>query len=163
MVDRRFCAINTGDQLSLADSSDSQLVVLSACESGVGERVVGEGVFGLQRAFHVAGASHVVATLWPVSDDDAVHFMEAFYRALLAERLSPAAALQKAQLSLLQHPSPENLQPARLAARRGILFKTQDEGGDSETTGDAARSDSNNNYYDSPTRSTWGAFFLSVD
>lgn len=156
-------AVVTGDQLSLSDLSDSQLVVLSACESGVGERVVGEGVFGLQRAFHVAGASHVVATLWPVSDDDAVHFMEAFYRALLAERLSPAAALQKAQLTLMQQPSPENVQPARLAARRGILFKTQDEGGDSKTAGDAARSDSNNNNYDSPTRSTWGAFFLSVD
>lgn len=75
----------------------ADLVVLSGCETALGEEVHGEGLVGLARGFLYAGASRVVASLWPVDDRAAVAFMENFYRALWIDRLAPAAALAKAQ------------------------------------------------------------------
>jgi CHAT domain-containing protein/tetratricopeptide (TPR) repeat protein len=74
------------------------LVVLSACNTGLG-KVTGDGVVGLSRAFLVAGASSLVASLWRVSDVVASFQMEAFYRALRAGDRGPAAALREAQLA----------------------------------------------------------------
>ncbi|MEP7012277.1 MAG: CHAT domain-containing tetratricopeptide repeat protein [Acidobacteriota bacterium] len=75
----------------------ADLVVLSGCETALGEEVRGEGLVGLARGFLYAGASRVVASLWAVDDRAAVAFMENFYRALWRDRLAPAAALAKAQ------------------------------------------------------------------
>lgn len=75
----------------------ADLVVLSGCETALGQEVRGEGLVGLARGFLYAGASAVVASLWPVDDRAAVAFMENFYRALWIDRLAPAAALAKAQ------------------------------------------------------------------
>jgi CHAT domain-containing protein/tetratricopeptide (TPR) repeat protein len=78
----------------------ADLVVLSGCETALGQEVRGEGLVGLARGFLYAGASAVVASLWPVDDRAAVAFMENFYRALWIDRLAPAAALAKAQRAL---------------------------------------------------------------
>lgn len=78
---------------------DGALVVLSACDTGTGRLLVGEGVLSLSRAFLRAGASATVATLWPVGAP-AADLMREFYRELSAGR-SPAASLRAAKLHLL--------------------------------------------------------------
>lgn len=78
----------------------ADLVVLSACRTGLGKRLRGEGLVGLPQSFLYAGASRVLVSLWAVEDEATATFMEAFYRALLEESLRPAAALRAAQLKL---------------------------------------------------------------
>jgi CHAT domain-containing protein len=75
------------------------LVVLSACETGLGREVPGEGLMGLVRAFHVSGAPSVVASLWRVEDASTAALMKAFY-GYLAEGRPPAEALRRAQADL---------------------------------------------------------------
>ena len=79
---------------------DADLVVLSACRTGVG-KVSGDGVVGLARAFLYAGTRSVVATLWDVADEPAARLMPPFYRAL-GRRADKARALRQAQLALLR-------------------------------------------------------------
>ena len=81
-----------------------ELVVLSACQTGVGQAVRGEGVLGLARAFLNAGSRRVVASLWKVSDRRTSDLMIAFYDGHLNRRLAPATALRQAQLSMLERP-----------------------------------------------------------
>ena len=82
---------------------NAELVVLSACETGLGKEVGGEGLVGLTRGLMAAGAKRVVASLWKVNDAATAVLMQRFYLALLGEqKLSPAAALRQAQLSLWQ-------------------------------------------------------------
>jgi len=76
------------------------LVVLSMCDSAGGDSPGSEGVFSLARAFFHAGARRVVATLWPVDDRASAAFMQAFYTALLRDRLAPEQALLVAQATL---------------------------------------------------------------
>jgi len=80
------------------------LVVLSACETGLGEKVRGEGTLGLAWAFLNAGATGVVASLWKVSDPQTAELMSSFYAAYLEEDLPPSAALRRAQLKILAQP-----------------------------------------------------------
>lgn len=82
-------------------SIDPELVVLSACNSGLGEQVEGEGAVGLSYAFLHAGARAVVSTLWNVEDNASRDLMAEFYRGLVRDRLSPAGALRKAQIAIL--------------------------------------------------------------
>jgi CHAT domain-containing protein len=81
-----------------------ELVVLSACETALGERVRGEGVLGMPRGFLHAGAARVLVTLWPVHDAATAELMERFYTGLLRGGLAPPAALRAAQLALARNP-----------------------------------------------------------
>lgn len=92
--------IVTGEQLIDRDLSGLELAVLSACETGLGDIAGGEGVFGLQRAFHVAGARNVVASLWKVNDDATAALMGEFYRQLWDLKQPPIEALRQAQLAV---------------------------------------------------------------
>jgi CHAT domain-containing protein len=76
---------------------NSDLVVLSACDTALGKYVPGEGVLGLTHAFMSAGSRRVVATLWQVSDRATARMMELFYRGLLDEGLPAGRALAEAQ------------------------------------------------------------------
>ncbi len=82
---------------------DADLVVLSACESGVGEQVDGEGLKGLTRAFQFAGARTVAASLWQVDDRATAELMQRFYRHLKAG-MPKDEALRAAQLELIRGP-----------------------------------------------------------
>jgi CHAT domain-containing protein len=79
----------------------AELVVLSACRTGLGKDVRGEGIVGLTRGFMYAGAARVIVSLWDVSDEATAELMQRFYSAMLGhKKLSPAAALREAQVSL---------------------------------------------------------------
>jgi CHAT domain-containing protein len=71
--------ILTAYEVSSMDLTGAELVVLSACETGLGEVESGEGVYGLRRAFQMAGASSVVSALWPVSDEATAGMMSRLY------------------------------------------------------------------------------------
>ncbi len=79
----------------------AELVVLSACQTGLGKEVKGEGIVGLTRSFMYAGAPRVVVSLWSVRDREAAELMARFYKRLLGpERMSAAAALRAAQVEM---------------------------------------------------------------
>jgi len=75
--------ILTADEVATLDLSDTQWVVLSACDTGLGESAVWEGVFGLRRAFQMAGARTVVMSLWQVEEDATRRWMRSLYRGRL--------------------------------------------------------------------------------
>ncbi|MCP4657077.1 MAG: CHAT domain-containing protein [bacterium] len=79
-----------------------EMVTLSACRSGLGREVRGEGLVGLTQAFLHAGAARVVVSLWKVDDRATAELMERFYRGIFEDELRPAAALRAAQLSMLR-------------------------------------------------------------
>jgi CHAT domain-containing protein len=80
----------------------ADVVVLSACQTGLGKDVKGEGLIGLTRGFMYAGAPRVVVTLWSVDDVATAELMTRFYRSMLRENMSAAKALQAAQVSMLK-------------------------------------------------------------
>ena len=92
---------------------EADLVVLSACNTGRGTEVRGEGLIGLTRAFQYAGARSVLATLWSVADDTTAHLMTRFYTHM-REGKSKDEALRAAQLELIR-------EPVRVKNERGDL------------------------------------------
>ncbi|MEG4984501.1 CHAT domain-containing protein, partial [Microcoleus sp. BR0-C5] len=80
----------------------ANLVVLSACQSGMGQNVKGEGMVGLTRGFMYAGAQRVAVSLWSVDDEGTAVLMQKFYQNMLQEKLAPAAALRAAQMEMMQ-------------------------------------------------------------
>jgi CHAT domain-containing protein len=120
------------DQMRL----DADLVTLSACQTALGTVVTGEGILGLTRAFHYAGARGVLASLWRIDDDSTAELMRRLYGAL-ASGLDPAAALRRAQLALLAG---------------SIEVERHDDGGDGD--GELLEVDFSDPYH-------WAAFRLS--
>lgn len=82
----------------------AELVVLSACQTGLGKEIKGEGLVGLTRGFMYAGSPRVVVSLWSVSDQATAELMTRFYRGMLKDNMRPAAALRAAQVSLMKEP-----------------------------------------------------------
>jgi CHAT domain-containing protein len=78
----------------------AELVVLSACETGLGKEIKGEGLVGLTRGFMYAGARRVVVSLWNVNDKATAELMARFYRGMLRDKKTPAAALRSAQIEM---------------------------------------------------------------
>lgn len=91
----------TAEEIALLDLRGTELVVLSACESGLGDVKVGEGVFGLRRAFFYAGAGSLLNSLFEVPDDQTREMMRSFYGAIKSGK-SKLDALHEAQLTLIQ-------------------------------------------------------------
>jgi CHAT domain-containing protein len=100
----------------------TELVVLSACQTGQGVYDYSEGLEGLPSAFYVAGAKNVLVALWNVDDEGAKEFMKTFYdRWTLQATSDPAAALQETKRYFLAHPNPNWRDPRIWAAF--VLFK----------------------------------------
>jgi CHAT domain-containing protein len=102
----------TADEVSRWNLRGTEIVVLSACVSGLGSVQLGQGVFGLRRAFALAGARTVLLTLWNVSDEPTMLLVERFFENLIERRLDRLEALRDAQKyvrdlsvqQLLDHP-----------------------------------------------------------
>lgn len=107
----------TAEDVAGLDLKGTWLVTLSTCDSGKGEAKSGEGVFGLRRAFMMAGAQNLVMTLWPVSDEVTPLIMADFYREAMQSRNAPDS-LAKVQREWL----------VKLRDQKGILQAVRDAG-----------------------------------
>jgi CHAT domain-containing protein len=83
---------------------NADLVVLSACNTGLGKEVKGEGLMSLNNAFLQVGAKSVVSSLWKVRDEATEELMKDFYQGLTSEKLTSSEALRQAQIKLWQNP-----------------------------------------------------------
>lgn len=89
----------TAYEIANLDLSNTELVVLSACETGLGDIDYNEGIYGLQRAFRLAGVQAMIISLWKVPDEETSALMTEFYKAWTSE-MTMKQAFDKAQLSL---------------------------------------------------------------
>jgi CHAT domain-containing protein len=99
--------ILTALEVAGLDLSGVELVVLSACETGLGRTAGGEGVLGLQRAFQMAGAKTSVTSLWKVDDTATQLLMTEFYTNLWEKKLGKLESLRQAQLRMLREYDPK--------------------------------------------------------
>ncbi|MGF1536933.1 MAG: CHAT domain-containing protein [Elainellaceae cyanobacterium] len=93
----------TALEASQLDLYGTDLVVLSACDTGLGDVANGEGVYGLRRAFVIAGAESLLMSLWQVSDNGTAELMTRYYQRLQAGQ-GRSEALRETQLELMQTP-----------------------------------------------------------
>jgi CHAT domain-containing protein len=148
--------ILTAEEVQSFDLRGTDLVVLSACETGLGHGEYGQGVMGLQRAFQAAGARAVVASLWRVDDAATTVLMEEFYTNLWSKKMPKLEALRQAQLTVLNNPGLVTARRAELEKKRGIDDKAVPlPKGEPVAARDAGATRSN--------PSLWAAFVLSGD
>jgi CHAT domain-containing protein len=114
--------ILTAEEVVNLDLRNTELVVLSACETGLGKVAGGEGVFGLQRAFALAGARTTIASLWKVDDAATQALMTEFYKNLWEKKLGKLEALRRAQLAMIY-----GYQPTTGKLRAGFVQSRVDE------------------------------------
>lgn len=93
--------ILTAEEIASLDLNGVEWAVLSACNTGVGEVKAGEGVFGLRRAFQVAGVRTIIMSLWPVEDQAARQWMTTLYDGRFKKGLETAQAVHQASLNVL--------------------------------------------------------------
>jgi CHAT domain-containing protein len=147
--------ILTAEEVQAIDLRGCELVVLSACDTGLGHAEAGQGVLGLQRAFHAAGARAVVASLWKVDDAATGVLMEQFYTNLWTKKFPKLEALRQAQLTVLNDPGLVERHKVELA-KRGLGPKAEKLPARERVVppgGGAARSDP----------ALWAAFVLGGD
>jgi CHAT domain-containing protein len=106
----------TAEEIGSFDLRRTDLIVLSACDTGLGAIEAGQGVLGLQRAFAQAGARTLLTSLWSVDDAATSVLMENFYRNLWSRHMTKVEALRQAQIAILRH-------PAAVLARQNELAK----------------------------------------
>jgi CHAT domain-containing protein len=92
----------TAEEIAALNLRGVDWAVLSGCDTGIGELKAGEGVFGLRRAFQLAGARTVIMSLWPVEDEATRRWMAALYRGRFFDKLSTASAVRQASLEMLR-------------------------------------------------------------
>jgi len=92
----------TAEKIVGLDLKGTDIVILSACQTGVGDIQSGEGVFGLKRAFILSGAKTLVMSLWSVPSEETVDLMTSFYR-LISEGHAPSEALRQAKLGIMKN------------------------------------------------------------
>lgn len=117
-------AILTAEDVAGLDLRGTEMVVLSACETALGNTIGGEGVLGLQRAFLNAGARSTVTSLWKVNDAATSILMERFYTRLWQDRLPKWEALRQAQVDLLREPKLLHDRETLLVSRGLLTGKT---------------------------------------
>lgn len=98
--------ILTAREITEFDLSSFNLVTLSACETGLGEIKGSEGVFGLQRAFKMAGVSNLIISLWQVPDRETSEFMKEFYRLWITEKTDIHEAFRSTQQKMSKQYTP---------------------------------------------------------
>ena len=98
MWGRYYDGIVTAEEILGMNLHGTEMVVLSACDTGLGEVKSGEGVFGLRRAFTQAGAKSLVMSLWKVPDRETKELMVQFYRNIKAGTMNRCQALRQAIL-----------------------------------------------------------------
>jgi CHAT domain-containing protein len=94
--------ILTAEEIGGLNLQGTEWAVLSACDTGLGEIKAGEGVFGLRRAFQVAGARTVIMSLWSVEDRSAMEWMRSLYEGHFRQGLNTADAVREASLTVLR-------------------------------------------------------------
>ena len=94
--------ILTAEEVAALDLAGVEWAVLSACDTGVGEIRAGEGVFGLRRAFQIAGARSVIMSLWSVEDQSTRSWMKALYEGRFERNRATADAVHEASLTVLR-------------------------------------------------------------
>ena len=99
-LEGREDGILTAYEISQMNLLNTELVVLSACETGLGDIQGNEGVYGLQRAFKIAGAKYLIMSLWQVPDKQTSLLMTTFYKKWLTDKMTIPDAFHSAQKEL---------------------------------------------------------------